>query len=162
MDETAVEPADPDALTQLDPRYVTVSRISTALGSIPFLIGAAVAEIFQPFYPGIVLGPVALIVLLLVLRVPQRRWMARGYQMGEDRLRVVRGILWRSDTIVPFGRVQHIDVDQGVLERAYDLATLTVHTAGVHNASVHLPGLAHEDALAMRETIRAHIKRETL
>jgi len=82
--------------------------------------------------------------------------------MGADRLRVVRGLLFRSDTVVPFGRVQHIDVDQGPLERYYGLATLTLHTAGSHNASVHLPGLLNEDAAAMREVIRAHIKRETL
>ena len=75
---------------------------------------------------------------------------------------MVRGLLFRSDTVVPFGRVQHIDVDRGPLERYYDLSTLTLHTAGSHNASVHLPGLNHDDALAMRETIRAHIKRESL
>jgi hypothetical protein len=44
----------------------------------------------------------------------------------------------------------------------YDLATLTVHTAGTHNASVRLPGLLNADAVAMREAIRAHIRRETV
>ena len=82
--------------------------------------------------------------------------------MLRSRLRVVRGLLFRSDTLVPFGRVQNIDVDQGPLERYYGLATLTLHTAGSHNASVHLPGLLNEDAAAMREVIRAHIKRETV
>ena len=85
---------------------------------------------------------------------------ARGHALGDGRLRVVRGLLFHSDTVVPFGRVQHIDVDQGPLERAYHIATLTVHTAGSHNASVQLPGLAHADALAMRETIRAAIRRD--
>ena len=64
--------------------------------------------------------------------------------------------------MVPFGRVQHIDVHQGPIERAYGLATLVLHTAGTHNASVALPGLGHDDALAMREDIRAHVKRETM
>ena len=82
--------------------------------------------------------------------------------MADERLRVVRGLLFHSDTVVPFGRVQHIDVDQGPLERAYEIATLTVHTAGSHNASVHLPGLKHADALAMRDAIRAAIRRDTL
>ena len=44
----------------------------------------------------------------------------------------------------------------------FGLATLVVHTAGTHNASVALPGLAQADAASMRESIRAHIKRETL
>ena len=82
--------------------------------------------------------------------------------MGADRIRIVRGFLFRSDTIVPFGRIQHIDLDQGPIQRRYDLATLTVHTAGNHNSTVSLPGLLHEDAMAMREQIRAHIKRDAI
>jgi membrane protein YdbS with pleckstrin-like domain len=66
--------------------------------------------------------------------------------------------LFHSDTIIPFGRIQHIDVDQGPVQRRYDLATLSVHTAGSHNDTVSLPGLLHADALALRETIRAHIR----
>jgi membrane protein YdbS with pleckstrin-like domain len=108
------------------------------------------------------LVPILLVALWLIVRVPLRRYHARGYQLGGDRLRVVRGMMFHSDTVVPFGRVQHIDVHQGPIERAYGLATLVLHTAGNHNASVALPGLAHADALAMREEIRAHVKRETM
>ena len=78
--------------------------------------------------------------------------------MGTDRLRVVRGYMYCRDTVVPLGRIQHIDVHQGPIMRRYGLATLTVHTAGNHNASVSLPGLRHEDAVEMRETIREYIK----
>jgi membrane protein YdbS with pleckstrin-like domain len=82
--------------------------------------------------------------------------------MGGDRLRIVRGFMFHSDTIVPFGRIQHIDVEQGPVQRPFGIATLQVHTAGNHNSTVSLPGLAHADALAMREAIRAHIKRDAL
>ena len=104
---------------------------------------------------------VLLIALALIIRVPARRYGSRGYQISADRLRVVRGLLFRSDTVVPFGRVQHIDVNQGPLDRFFGLATLTLHTAGNHNASVSLPGLGEELAREMREDIRAHIRRET-
>ena len=148
-------------LTPLDPAYRTVLRIVASIWSAIFIVGALVAEFVIPGWHGVILIPVLIASILLILRVPQRRWAARGYAVGEERLRVVRGLLFHSDTVVPFGRVQHIDVDQGPLERAYDIATLTVHTAGSHNASVHLPGLKHEDAIAMRETIRAAIRRDT-
>ena len=88
--------------------------------------------------------------------------MARGYQMSDDRLRVVKGVMFHADTVVPFSRVQHLDVEQGPLERAFGIARLILHTAGTHNSSVTLPGLAHADAVAMREDIRAHVKRESL
>lgn len=156
------------ALTPLHPNHVKVTRILAVLFTLPIALGVLVIEIVQrqmdkPFlWPGAFLVPFLLLALYLIVRVPLRRYHARGFDMSDDRLRVVRGILFRSDTVVPFGRIQHIDVDQGPLQRAYGLATLTVHTAGTHNASVHLPGLLHADAVTMREDIRAHIKRETV
>lgn len=154
------------ALTRLHPNYAHALRVRTTLMAIPFLVGALVLETaFRDeglFPPGIIAGPVLLIAIVLILRIPARRYGARGYQISADRLRVVRGLLFRSDTVVPFGRVQHIDVEQDPLERFFGIATLTVHTAGNHNASVALPGLGEELAREMRETIRAHIRRETM
>lgn len=149
-------------LTKLDPRFVTVTRIRAALVMLPVLIAALVLESAGLLPLGAIIVPVVMLAAFVILRVPLRRWAACGYDLGGDRLRVVRGLLFRSDTVVPFGRVQHIDLDESPLERAFGLATLTVHTAGTHNASVKLPGLASDDAAAMREAIREHIKRETL
>jgi membrane protein YdbS with pleckstrin-like domain len=157
---------DGDALTRLHPGYAHALRVRTTLMALPALVASLVVELIireEALIPsGIISGTVLLIAIILILRIPQRRYGARGYQISADRLRVVSGLLFRSDTVVPFGRVQHIDVNQGPLERFFGIATLTVHTAGNHNASVSLPGLGEEDARAMRETIRAHIRRETL
>lgn len=160
-------PVDDDGeLTRLHPNYVHVLRLRTTLGAIPFLIAALVFEFWladQNVVPsGVIAGPVLAIAVLLVMRIPSRRFNARGYQISADRMRVVRGLLWRSDTVVPFGRVQHIDVDQGPLERFFGIATLTLHTAGNHNASVALPGLGEALARDMRESIRAHIRRDSM
>jgi len=152
---------DGEALTPLHPNYVKVVRLGTLLAVLPFVVGALALEFAGELPRGAFLVPMLLLALYLILRAPLRRYHARGYQMGDDRLRVVRGMVFRSDTVVPFGRVQHIDVHQGPVERGYGLATLVLHTAGNHNASVSLPGLGRDDAMAMREEIRAHVKRET-
>lgn len=149
-----------EVLTPLHPDHVKALRIGTLLTVLPPIIGAGVLEVAELLPRGLILGPVLLLGLLLVWRVPERRYRAMGFAVGEDRLRVARGLWFRSDTVVPFGRVQHIDVHQGPSERLYDLATLVLHTAGTHNASVALPGLAHAQALAMREQIRQHIRRD--
>lgn len=163
----SAQPLDDDGeLTRLHPNYTHALRVQTVLTAIPFLVGALVAEAAlrdaAVLPPGTIAGTVLVIAAALVIRVPARRYNARGYQISADRLRVVRGILWRSDTVVPFGRVQHIDVDQGPLERFFGIATLTLHTAGNHNASVSLPGLGEDLAREMREEIRAHIRRESV
>ncbi len=155
-----------DGLTRVDPGYRWVLTIRSALIGLALLVGAGAADFAlsqaTAMPQGTVVGPVALVVLYLISALPGRRWRRLGYDMSEDRLRVARGFMWRTDTIVPFGRIQHIDVDQGLLDRGFDLATLVLHTAGTHNSTVSLPGLSETNAAAMREAIRAHIKRETL
>ena len=153
---------DGDELTPLHPNYVKVVRLGTLVLALPFVVAALILEFAGILPRGAFLVPVLLLAIWLIVRAPLRRYHARGFQMGADRLRVVRGLIFRSDTVVPFGRVQHIDVHQGPIERGYGLATLVLHTAGNHNASVSLPGLGHDDAMAMREEIRAHVKRETM
>ena len=150
------------ALTSLNPAHVSVSRIATGFGLLPFLIGAGVLEVAQLLPPGSFIVPALLLYAYIAFVIPARRYRYWGYDMGTDRLRVVRGYMYHRDVVVPFGRIQHIDVDQGPIQRRYDLATLTVHTAGNQNSTVSLPGLLHADALAMRETIRAAIRQDAL
>ena len=52
---------------------------------------------------------------------------------------------------MPRSRVQHTDVSRGPLERAYDLATLVIYTAGTEHSRVALSGLAERDAYPIRD-----------
>ncbi len=167
MTEATIDPASTpelsdDNLTPLDPRHITVTRIASAIFVAVFVIGAGVLEFAQMLPRGALTIPVTLLALYYAWIVPTRKYARWGYHISADRLRIVRGYLFYSDTVVPFGRIQHIDVEQGPLQRPYGLATLQVHTAGNHNSTISLPGLAHADALAMREAIRAHIKQAAL
>ncbi|NCN84407.1 MAG: PH domain-containing protein [Sphingomonadales bacterium] len=169
-------PVDPDSdeplrpynqgLTPLHPPQKNLIRINMIIRALILLALGLAAEILLQVQlgttPGMVLIPVALFALMLVLALPGRIYRRWGYDMGDEQLRVLRGFLWRTDTIVPFNRIQHIDVAQGPLQRAFGLSTLIVHTAGTHNSIVTLPGLATADAEAMRETIKGHIRQDMI
>ncbi|WP_230292929.1 PH domain-containing protein [Croceicoccus sp. Ery5] len=148
-------------LTPLHPSHRTALMIEGAIVAIPLLIAGVVIEIAAPLPMGVAILPAALVALWCLGWAPMRRYRHKGFAMGEDRLRVVKGWLFHRDTVVPFGRVQHIDVNRGPVERMLGLSTLVLHTAGTHNSSVTLPGLLDEDAQVMREAIRSHITRET-
>jgi uncharacterized protein len=150
-----------DTLTPLHPDHITVTRLSYALAALIPTMGAIALASAQVMPMGLIFIPVLILMAYLVIRLPARRYKYWGYSSTDNRLRITRGHWLHSDTIVPFGRIQHIDVDQGPIQRRYGLATLSVHTAGNHNSTVSLPGLLHADALAMRETIRLHIAQET-
>lgn len=90
----------------------------------------------------------------LTLRAVQRRWVAWGYLEREDDLMVRRGVLIRRTSVVPYGRMQYVDVTAGPLERRFGLATLTMHTAAAAtDASV--PGLLTEEAARLRDRLAA-------
>lgn len=70
-----------------------------------------------------------------------------------DGLLVASGVWWRSEVFVPRARVQHTDVTQGPIARAFGMATLKVFTAGTHYSVVDVPDLAHESAVTLRDTL---------
>jgi membrane protein YdbS with pleckstrin-like domain len=75
------------------------------------------------------------------------------FALDEAGLRIRRGIVWRSETLVPRSRVQHIDLNRGPLDRRYGLATLKVYTAGTKLASVSVDGLHEARAAELRDAL---------
>ncbi len=90
---------------------------------------------------------------LLVVAV-RRRYEAWGYLEREDDLLVRRGVLVRRHSVVPYGRMQYVDVTAGPLARRFGLATVTLHTAAAAtDASV--PGLLSAEAHRLRDRLAA-------
>ena len=63
------------------------------------------------------------------------------------------GWLWKSTTTAPFNRVQHVRIDQGLIERQFDLAKLKIFTAGGSSSDLTIPGLNPITANALKEYI---------
>ena len=154
--------ADADgALSPPHPGFVPVLRVRTALTAVPLTIGAIAIDglvLRSQGLPWGWLGVAALfLAVIAIVTVPPRRFARMGHAMLADRLRVVDGYLFHVDTVVPFARVQHIDLTRGPVERMFGTATLVVHTAGTHNNIVVVPGLDPGEAEATRDAMRRHI-----
>lgn len=158
------ETADRRPMTPLHPNQIWVLRIRAAIVSLFPVVGAWVVDLNlppeTPVGPGLIPALVLLVALGALMLLPQRRWRAWGYCEEEDELHIRHGLWTRIRTVVPFGRVQHIDVAQGPIERSFGLSTLILHTAGTRGASVPLPGLRFDDAERMRDRIRAKIRQD--
>jgi hypothetical protein len=90
----------------------------------------------------------------LLLVVVARGFAAWGYLEREDDLLLQRGVLVRRTTVVPYGRMQYVDVTAGPLDRRLGLATVTMHTAAAaSDASV--PGLLAPEAARLRDRLAA-------
>jgi membrane protein YdbS with pleckstrin-like domain len=81
------------------------------------------------------------------------RYRHTTYAVSEEGIVIRRGVFWRTSISVPKSRIQHTDVSQGPVLRAFDLACLVIYTAGTHHASVALSGLAHDTAVRIRDHV---------
>ena len=110
--------------------------------------------------PAYVLLPLLLLLIYPALIGPHRNYRSWGYRMDEEELRLAHGVITQVETLVPLKRVQHLDISQGPLERAFGVCRLVLHTAGTAHSQVVLPGLSRATAEAMRGEIRTHIRQE--
>lgn len=155
-------------MTPLEPRQLILLRIRFLIGALTLLAIIVFGELWlarQPWRPaflspGLASGIAAAVLLVLGFPLPGRRYRAWAYDQREDELIVKHGNLIRQLTVVPFGRVQHIDIAAGPLQRALGLATLVLNTAGTRGAAVKLPGLRPDTAEAIRDHIRGKIRQD--
>ncbi len=81
-----------------------------------------------------------------------RRFRAWGYAERAEDLLVRRGVLVRRLSVVPYGRMQFVDVVAGPLERRWGLATVRLHTAAAAS-DARVPGLPAAEAERLRDRL---------
>jgi uncharacterized protein len=80
-----------------------------------------------------------------------RRW---GYAEEAEELYITRGALFRKLVVVPYGRMQYVDVEAGPLDQANGIAKLHLHTASPGTTAV-IPGLPADEAARLRDRLTA-------
>jgi len=152
---------EPVPLQPLECGYLWVLRVRSSISWLAFTAIAAAGDAFLhwrtgfPF--GVITGPIVLFGIASVLVLVPGRFRRWGYAFTDRELHIAYGWLTKVHTVVPVGRVQHIDVSQGPLERKAGVAMLSLHTAGTDNSLVVLPGISRDRAEEIRDTIRSRI-----
>jgi uncharacterized protein len=84
--------------------------------------------------------------------VAVRRVRAWGYTERAEDLLVKRGVMFRRTSVIPYGRMQYIEVTAGPFERAFGLATVQMHTAAAAS-DARIPGLPADEAARLRDQL---------
>lgn len=81
-----------------------------------------------------------------------RQVTAHAWTERDDDLMVKRGRIFRSVTVVPYGRMQYVEVSAGPVARALGIARVQLHTASP-GTDAHLSGVPAEDAARLRDRL---------
>ena len=140
--------------TRVSPRLATLRRAIHALADLVVTViasGLAALVSWQLSALVAVLGVVGAAWGWVVVGRAVRSW---GYAERADDLMVTRGILFRQLVVVPYGRIQFVDVTAGPLDRRFNLATVQLHTAAAAT-DAQIPGLEPMEAARLRDRLAA-------
>jgi uncharacterized protein len=136
------------------PKLLRCRRIQVALvtGTAALIVGLACANVSAVV--GVVGAVGVLVVGLVAERFLARRVASWGFAERNEDLMVRRGVMIRRLSVIPYGRMQYIDITAGPLERSLGLATLRMHTAAAAS-DARIPGLDQEVAAKLRDQLAA-------
>lgn len=151
---TPAGPFDPPDVVwaPVSPR-LAAARLSTTgiVVGVP-AVGGAVAAVLS----GLVwlwLIPAVFVVLgLWAAWLIPRQVHAVGYAERANDLLIRKGIMFRSMVVVPYGRMQYVDVQAGPLARAFGIASVQLHTASPSTDAV-IDGLPPVEATRLRDQL---------
>jgi len=149
-------PFDPEGVVwaPVSPRLAVVRVIAATLVlGLPILAFLLVAVLAHAGWAWIVVAPLVVLLLWLLWLLP-RQVRAIGYAERDDDLLVRRGIMFRSLVVVPYGRMQLVDVSAGPVARPLGLASIQLHTAAA-DTDASIPGLRAAEASDLRDRLAA-------
>lgn len=150
-------PTDDDAQSWQQPssRLLTLRRVQVGVVTAVFVLAAVIGPVVAGVpLVALVLGLVLLATGSAAWAIAGRRFHAWGYEERADDLLVRRGLLLRRLSVVPYGRMQFVDVTAGPFERMFGLSTVRLHTAAAAS-DARIPGLAGDDARRLRDALAA-------
>ena len=103
---------------------------------------------------GLIAGIAAVLVLVWAWSAVGRNFRSWGYAERADDLMVTHGAMFKKLTVVPYGRMQLVDVKAGPIERAFGLVNVKLHTAAA-TTDAQVRGLSPADAGSLRDRLTA-------
>ena len=150
------DPFRPDGVVwqPVSPQLVRVRLVTAAIWLLPPLLGGVAAAVLSGL-AGLWAVPAffAAIAVLVAVVVP-RQVRALGYAERDDDLLIRRGVLARALVVVPYGRMQFVDVQAGPLDRSFGIARVQLHTASP-GTDASIPGLVPTEAARLRDRLAA-------
>lgn len=145
----------------IDPKYLKLIYIRMAIVCLLMLLaglgfGFLVKDEF-PMYALLIIGGFMLIAFIYSFVISRLSFPYRGYLIREKDIAYKQGLIRFTQTSIPYNRIQHVELIQGVIAKQMNLATIKIFTAGGSSDDLSIHGLPIETARQIREFLTGKI-----
>jgi len=138
----------------LDKKYLRIlllqNLISFLLLSGALIIFFLLTEQKPPIFITLSVSLIIVLAVGLSLAITVLGFPKKGYLVREKDVSFQKGLITYKLITVPFNRIQHVEVNQGILAKMYGLSSVKIYTAGGTSSDLSIPGLPVDDAQKLK------------
>ncbi len=162
IDTTSLPKFEEVQFSLLDPDYWKVILTGVSLFFILMAIGAGFLFYFNeeisPFITEV--STVYFVLLLSVLVIARINFKKKGFAFRTHDVLFRHGIIATNTLVIPYNRVQHVALHEGLLSRFFGLAKIEIFTAGGSSSDIQIPGIDKEQAENIKQLLMGKIQKQ--
>jgi len=152
---------EPETFTGLNRKYLIILFVRILIVFLVLAGGFATFMILSDQnIPQSILISIAAAILLIIIFVSvvtRLGFPKKGYLIREKDVSFQRGLITYKVTSVPLNRIQHVEVNQGVLAKMLGLSSVNIYTAGGTSSDLSIPGLPENEAQKVKAFLSGKI-----
>jgi uncharacterized protein len=150
--DSPFDPPHDHAWERVSPRLARMRRTVLLVVGVPVVAVVSIGSGTASTTAGVILAVVGVVGLVLAWLSIGRNRRSWGYVERADDLLVTHGALFKRLTVVPYGRMQLVDVEAGPIARSFGLVSVKLHTAAA-TTDAKVCGLTPDTASALRDRL---------
>ena len=143
----------------LEKKYLNVMVLNRVIWCVITIIALIAIPILRDDNFSIYIYLSSLFIWLIIFTFTGFSFKKKKYVFREHDLIYSSGVIFTKSILIPYNRIQHLAVHQGVFSRIYNLASIQFYTAGGSSSDISIKGLSKEDADRWKEFVSEKIKK---
>jgi membrane protein YdbS with pleckstrin-like domain len=162
IDTTQLPKFEEVEFSALHPNYWKVTLISLAVFFLIIAIGVGFVLFFNEELSSYIseLSIVYVVLLLMVLFFSWMSFKKKGFAFRDHDVLFRHGIIATNTLVIPYNRVQHVALHEGLISRVFGLAKIEIFTAGGSSSDIEIPGIAKEQAENIKQLLMGKIQKQ--
>jgi membrane protein YdbS with pleckstrin-like domain len=146
----------------LHPNYWKVTLISLLVFFLIIGIGIGLLLFFNEELVAYIseLSIVYVVLLLFVLFFSRISFKKKGFAFRTHDVLFRHGIIATNTLVIPYNRVQHVALHEGMISRFFGLTKIQIFTAGGSSSDIEIPGIAKEQAESIKQLLMGKIQKQ--
>lgn len=164
IDTTQLPRFEKVVFSSLHPKYIRVIGINLALIIALLAIAPAIVSYIKPDIFSntiwLLLGITIVLISGLLVFFSVISFAKKGFAFRNHDVIYKHGILATNTIVIPYNRVQHVALHEGVVSRYFGLATVEIFTAGGESSDIEIPGIEKEQAENIKQLLMGKIQKQ--